>query len=317
MSDPRSAGPPCPEPVGPKTAPGALRTARLLLTTMRPYQWTKNSLVFAGLLFADKMFHLPSVLLAAAGFVAFCAASSACYLLNDVLDAEADRAHPLKCRRPVASGELSAPLALVVAALLTAGAVGLSLALRPAFGIVVGGYLVLQIAYSTFLKHEVILDVLCISASFLLRAYGGCVVIDVSISHWLMICAGLLALFLALAKRRHELLQVDNAASHRRSLAEYSPQMLDQMIAVVTASTLVTYVLYTVWPQTVEKFGTDKLLLTVPFVLYGIFRYLYLVYSKEEGGCPSHHLLTDKPLLVDIVLYAAVAVWIIKGWKGR
>jgi 4-hydroxybenzoate polyprenyltransferase len=284
---------------------------------MRPYQWTKNLLVFAGLVFAVRLFHLPSVLLAAAGFAAFCAASSACYLLNDVIDAAADRAHPLKCRRPVASGELTARLALVAAALLAAGAAGLSLALGLLFAAVVGSYLVLQIAYSTFLKHEVILDVLCIAASFLLRAYAGCVVIDVKITHWLLICAGLLALFLALAKRRHELLQVDNAASHRRSLAEYSPQMLDQMIAVVTASTLVAYILYTVWPETVAKFGTDKLLLTVPFVLYGLFRYLYLVYSKEEGGCPSRHLLTDKPLLIDIVLYAAAAVWIITCWKGR
>jgi len=284
---------------------------------VRPYQWTKNLLVFAGLVFAVRLFHLPSVLLAAAGFVAFCAASSACYLLNDVIDAAADRAHPLKCRRPVASGELSIGLALFAAAVLAAGAVGLSLALGLLFATVVGSYLVLQVAYSTLLKHEVILDVLCISASFLLRAYGGCVVIDVKITHWLLICAGLLALFLALAKRRHELLQVNNAVSHRRSLAEYSPQMLDQMIAVVTASTLVAYILYTVWPETVAKFVTDKLLLTVPFVLYGLFRYLYLVYSKEEGGCPSRHLLTDRPLLLDIVLYAVVAVWIITCWKGR
>jgi 4-hydroxybenzoate polyprenyltransferase len=285
--------------------------AGALLAAMRPHQWTKNLLVFAALIFAQRMFDPASVLLAVAAFAAFCAASSASYLFNDVVDAEGDRNHPVKCRRPVASGELSVRTALGWSGVLAAGALAAGLALRPEFGAVLGGYLVLQLAYSTVLKHEVILDVLCISASFLLRAYGGGVVIGVPISKWLVICAGLLALFLALAKRRHELLGVEDAANHRRSLAEYSPQMLDQMIAVATASTLVAYALYTMSPETVNKFGTDRLSLTIPFVLYGIFRYLYLVYSREEGGSPSRHLLTDKPLLIDVVLYAAACVWII------
>ena len=220
-------------------------------------------------------------------------------------------AHPAKCRRPIASGELSTRVALTAAAALAVGAVGLALALRPWFGAVVAGYLVLQAAYTTVLKHQVILDVLCISASFLLRASGGGVVIAVAISHWLMVCTGLPSLFLALAKRRHELLQVQDAANHRRSLAEYSPQMLDQMIAVVTASTLVVYCLYTMAAETVAKFGTDNLKYTIPFVLYGIFRYLYLVYSREEGGAPSRHLLTDRPLLIDLFLYGAVSAWIV------
>ena len=284
---------------------------RALLVAARPHQWTKNTLVFAALVFAAKFADVPSVLLAVGGFAAFCAASSACYLFNDVIDAEGDRNHPAKCRRPIASGELSTRVALTAAAALAVGAVGLALALRPWFGAVVAGYLVLQAAYTTVLKHQVILDVLCISASFLLRASGGGVVIAVAISHWLMVCTGLLSLFLALAKRRHELLQVQDAANHRRSLAEYSPQMLDQMIAVVTASTLVAYALYTMWPDTVRKFGTDKLVYTIPFVLYGIFRYLYLVYSKDEGGSPSRHLLTDKPLLVCVFLFAATSMALI------
>lgn len=298
----------------PDATSGGMGTARALLAAVRPHQWTKNLLVFAALVFAVKIGDPAAVLLAVGAFACFCAASSASYLFNDVIDVEADRNHPAKCRRPVARGALPVRAALLWSALLAVGAVGAAAALRPAFGAVVGGYLVLQLVYTAALKHEVILDVLCIAASFLLRAYGGGVVIAVPISTWLMVCTGLLALFLALAKRRHELLQVEDAANHRRSLAEYSPQMLDQMIAVVTSSTLVAYALYTMWPETVQKFGTDKLALTIPFVLYGVFRYLYLVYSKDGGGSPSRHLLTDKPLLIDIVLYAAVTVCIISRW---
>jgi 4-hydroxybenzoate polyprenyltransferase len=315
MNNDGATSPPQPATAAEQTDAAAARgTLRALLTALRPHQWTKNLLVFAALVFAVRMFDPTSVLLAGAAFIAFCAASSASYLFNDVLDAENDRNHPAKRNRPVASGALPARTALVAAAVGGAFSVSLGLSLRPMFGAIVAGYLVLQLFYTTLLKHEVILDVLCISASFLLRAYGGGVVIAVPISNWLMVCTGLLALFLALAKRRHELLQVEDAANHRRSLAEYSPAMLDQMIAVATASTLVAYALYTMWPETVAKFGRG-LPLTIPFVLYGIFRYLYLIYSKEGGGSPSRHLLTDKPLLIDIVLYAIVTVWIITQGK--
>jgi len=291
---------------------GTSRTQfRALLACLRPEQWTKNLLVFAALIFAQKLLVVGLVLRAVAAFVVFCAASSACYLVNDVLDAPRDRSHPAKCRRPVASGELPATVALVAAAALAIAAMVGGLVLSVRFGGVVAAYLVLQIAYSLFLKHEVILDVLCIAAGFLLRASGGAVVIEVEISNWLVICAGLLSLFLALAKRRHELLQLEGAVNHRRALAEYSPQLLDQMIAVVTASTLVAYSLYTMAPETVTKFGHDHLKLTIPFVLFGIFRYLYLVYSKEQGGSPSQHLLTDRPLLIDVFLFAVVSAWIV------
>jgi len=283
-------------------------TTRALLSAMRPHQWTKNLLVFAALVFAQKFLHLPSVLSVVAGFALFCAASSATYLLNDVCDAERDRAHPRKRFRPVASGALPARTALLVAVLLALVAVAGGLALRGRFGLAVVLYLTLQLAYSFVLKHEAILDVLAIAGGFCLRAYAGAAVIKVPISNWLVICTGLLALFLALAKRRHELLQIDDAASHRRSLAGYSERMLDQMIAVVTAATVMAYALYTMAPETVAKFGTDRLKFTIPFVLYGIFRYLYLAYAKEEGGSPSRHLLTDVPLLVDVLLFAAVAV---------
>jgi len=288
-----------------------------LLAALRPHQWTKNLLVFAALLFAKK-FHGPDagafILLSVAGFAVFCAASSAAYLLNDVLDAEADRRHPLKRLRPVASGALAVSRALGAGAVLAAGAVAAGFVLGVPFGAVVVAYLALQVAYTLVLKHVVILDVLSIAASFVLRAGAGALVIGVVFSHWLLICAAFLALFLALAKRRHELVEVEDAANHRRSLADYTPQMLDQMIAVVTACTLMGYALYTIDRETIAKFGTDNLKFTIPFVLYGVFRYLYLVYAQHGGGNPSRHLLTDKPLLLNVFLYAVASAWILWRW---
>ncbi len=227
---------------------------RALLTAMRPHQWTKNLLVFAALVFAKKFIGPDAtrfVLLSLGAFAAFCAASSASYLLNDVLDAEVDRKHPLKRLRPVASGALPVAHALVAALLLAAGSIGGAFLLGTPFALTVVGYLVLQVGYSLALKHVVIMDVLCIAASFVLRAGAGALVIGVEFSHWLFICAALLALFLALAKRRHELVEVEDALNHRPILAEYSPQMLDQMIAVVTASCVTAYAFYTTAPSQV------------------------------------------------------------------
>ena len=304
------------------TAPGqaaeGAKAWAALLAALRPHQWTKNLLVFAALVFAKKFLGPEAghfIFLSVAAFAVFCAASSACYLLNDVVDAEADRRHPLKRLRPVASGALPASRALGAAALLAAAAAAAGLALGVPFAAMVIAYLALQVAYSLVLKHVVILDVLSIAASFVLRAGAGALVIGVEFSHWLLICAALLALFLALAKRRHELVEVEDAPNHRRSLADYTPQMLDQMIAVVTASTLMAYTLYTIDRETVAKLsGTDNLKFTIPFVLYGIFRYLYLVYSRREGGNPSRHFLTDMPLLINVFLYALVSAWIIWQW---
>ena len=217
----------------------------------------------------------------------------------------------------MASGALRVRTALAVSAVLAVCAIAGATLLHWKFGAVVAAYLVLQVGYSTVLKHQVILDVMCVSASFLARAYGGAVVIRVAISNWLLVCTGLLALFLALAKRRHELLQVEDAVNHRRSLAHYSPQMLDQMIAIVTGSTFLAYILYTIGPDTVAKFGTDKLKYTIPFVLYGIFRYLYLVYSKKEGGSPSRHLLNDKPILVTVFLFAVVSAIVVAHYPPK
>jgi 4-hydroxybenzoate polyprenyltransferase len=280
-----------------------------LVVSLRPRQWTKNLLVFAGLLFSQG-FRQPAlvgrVLLA---FLVFCALSGSMYLLNDVLDAERDRSHPQKRNRPVASGRLRPGLAMGtgVGLLVLAGAG--AFALSPRLGIVAVVYAALLTAYSAGLKHVVILDALIIAAGFVLRALGGVVVIDAEFSHWLMLCTILLALFLTFGKRRHELLLLDEgAANHRPILSEYSPQFLDQMIAVVTASTLMAYALYTISPETAAKLGTTRLPLTIPFVLYGIFRYLYLLYRRDLGGNPSEHLLTDRALLLDVALWAGVVV---------
>jgi 4-hydroxybenzoate polyprenyltransferase len=283
-----------------------------LFLSVRPEQWTKNLIIFAGLMFGQRLLDPTSVWQAVAAFAIFCALSGVVYLLNDVADREADRLHPLKRRRPIASGAVSVPLALTTAGVLTAVALPSAFLLRPQFGMIAAGYLGLLALYSGPLKHAVIIDVLTIAIGFVLRAAGGAVAIGVAASHWLYVLTMLLALFLALSKRRHELvLLADGATGHRRILEEYSPYLLDQMIAVVSASTIVAYAFYTISPETVQKFGTDLLGLTLPFPLYGIFRYLYLVHKKEGGGSPADMLLNDRPLLICVGIWAAVVAVII------
>jgi 4-hydroxybenzoate polyprenyltransferase len=283
-----------------------------LLVSLRPGQWTKNLFVFAGLLFSLKLFEPRAIATAVEAFVIFCALSGIVYLLNDVLDRESDRRHPAKCTRPIAAGDLSVAAALAAAALVGALALIAAFSLSWQFGIVATAYVGLQALYSASLKHIVILDVLTIAIGFVLRAVAGAVVLDVMISHWLLVCMILLALFMALAKRRHELvLLADGAASHRPILGEYSAYLLDQMIAVVTASTLIAYIFYTISPETEQKFGTTWLGLTIPFPLYGIFRYLYLVHKRELGGSPADLLLNDRPLLACVTFWVLAVVLII------
>jgi len=299
---------------GASVAGGAERRSAvsLLFHSLRPEQWTKNLIVFAGLIFGLELFNPRAVGRAVAAFVVFCALSGVVYVTNDIMDREADRRHPLKARRPIASGALSPALAGAVAFVLAAGALGVSFWLGARFGFVAVAYLLLQSFYSGPLKHIVILDVLTIALGFVLRAAAGAVVIDAPISHWLLVVTILLALFLALSKRRHELvLLADGATGHRPILGEYSPYLLDQMISVVTASTLVSYIFYCISPETVQKFGTDMLGLTIPFPLYGIFRYLYLVHRREGGGSPSQMLLNDRPLLVCVALWVLAVVVIV------
>jgi 4-hydroxybenzoate polyprenyltransferase len=285
-----------------------------LLVSLRPHQWTKNLIIFAALLFGQRLLDLRSLVYASAAFAIFCALSGVVYLINDVADRDADRQHPVKMRRPIASGALPVRTALTAALVLGVTAVGAAFLLRPLFGVLAAVYLALLALYSGPLKHIVIIDVLTIAIGFVLRAAGGAVAIDVGISHWLYVLTILLALFLALSKRRHELvLLADRATGHRRILEEYSPYLLDQMISVVTASTLVAYAFYTVSPETVNKFGTDLLGLTLPLPIYGIFRYLYLVHQKEGGGSPAEMLLTDRPLLICSALWAIAVGIIIYG----
>jgi 4-hydroxybenzoate polyprenyltransferase len=288
-------------------------TAFSLLLSLRPGQWSKNLLVFAGLIFARQLFVLGAVVQAFVAFAVFCALSGVVYLINDVVDRETDRRHPLKSRRPIAAGSVTVRAAVATAALLAAGALAISFAaLGAEFGIVAVAYVALLGLYSAILKHIVIIDVLTIAIGFVLRAAAGAIAIDVVISHWLFVCTILLALFIALAKRRHELvLLAGGATGHRPILGEYSPYLLDQMIAVVTASTLIAYIFYTISTETAEKFGTEWLGLTIPFPLYGIFRYLYLVHQREGGGSPADLLLTDRPLLACVTLWIGAVVLII------
>jgi 4-hydroxybenzoate polyprenyltransferase len=267
------------------------------------------------LIFSKHMFVLSDVIIVGLGFVAFCAVASGAYVMNDLRDCERDRQHPLKSRRPLPSGRVRRSTAVALAGGLMVGGVGGAVALHPGFAALVCLYLALQVAYTFGLKETVILDVMAIAAGFVIRAVAGGIIIAVPVSPWLIICTFLLALFLGFSKRRHELILLEGRATdHRASLKEYSPYFLDQMIAVVTASTVVAYAIYTVSPEVRLKLGTDKLYLTIPFVLFGIFRYLYLVHQREEGGNPTQLLLTDQPLLVDVLLWL-VAVALLLYWR--
>src|SRR6266403_971837 len=284
-----------------------------VLVSLRPRQWVKHLFVFAGLVFGQRLF-TPAVWPALGAFAIFCGLSGAIYLVNDVADREKDRLHPKKRGRPIAAGRLPVRVALGVAAVLVA--VGLLAAARISAGflLVAVAYVVLLTAYSAWLKHVVIVDVLTVALGFVLRALGGTLAIDVAVSGWLLICTILSALFLALGKRRNEYLTLEaDAARHRPILAEYSAGLLDQMIAVVTASTVTAYALYTMSPETVAKFHTQLLPATLPFVLYGIFRYLYLLYRRQLGGNPSELFLNDRALLLNTLLWMLAVLLIIYG----
>ncbi len=289
--------------------PSTRSTRGALWASMRPKQWSKNFLLFAALLFSQNFFDPALVALTVMGFLCFCAISSGVYLMNDLQDLESDRLHPVKRLRPIAAGELKERTAFWASVGLMGTGLAMSFLLDLQFGIAAAVYLGVQLSYVWRLKGMVILDVFCISAGFVLRAVAGGLVISVPISSWLLVCAIMLSLFLALSKRRNELLVLEEgSAAHRKSLQDYSPVLLDQMIAVVTASTLMSYTLYTLSDVTVAKFGSDNLKYTIPFVLYGILRYLYLVHKKELGGEPEKVLMTDKPLLVNIALYIATVL---------
>ncbi len=283
-----------------------------LFASMRPHQWVKNGLLFAAIVFAQKLDDPRRFAVVCTAFALWCLMASAVYLWNDLFDLEEDRRHPEKASRPIASGELPVPIARLGCAALTVMALVGALLLDRHFALVLTVYALVNVAYTMKLKHVVILDVMTLASGFVLRAVAGGVVIGVEVSPWLVICTILLALFLGFGKRRHELVLLEGRASeHRPILEEYSPYFLDQMISVVTASTVVAYCLYTLSPEVASKLHVRHLYLTVPFVLYGIFRYLYLVHQKGQGGNPSRVLLTDPPLITTIALWLVTAAIIL------
>jgi 4-hydroxybenzoate polyprenyltransferase len=293
-----------------------------LLRAIRPEQWTKNVFVVAPALFAQRLDDPATLMRVAAAFGIFCCGASAIYLVNDVLDREADRVHPRKCKRPIAAGELSVPAALCAALALAAAAVAgswLGLASGP-LSAVIAAYLVIQLLYSWRLKHVVIVDVLCIASGFVLRLLAGGFAADVPQSRWILACTIFVSLFLALCKRRHEVVSLGaEAALHRPILRQYSVAFLDQAIGAMTAATIVGYTLYTVDDRTAAVHGFDAageslppLLLTVPFVVYGLFRYLYLVHHENGGGSPTVTLLRDRSSVVNGVLYVVAALVLLR-----
>jgi 4-hydroxybenzoate polyprenyltransferase len=303
------------EAVSPRRRPlGGVAAA---VVSLRPNQWTKNLVVFAALGFSKHLFETGPLLRGFLAFALFCGLSGTVYLVNDLADVGRDRLHPVKRRRPIASGALSQRAAALLAGVLGPVCFGLALLLGWRFAACVLVYLTLNLLYSFRLKEVVIVDVLCVSAGFVLRAVAGGLAIGVQVSDWLLICTILLSLFLTLAKRRHELTTLsESATGHRKILAEYSPYLLDQMIAVVTASCVTAYAFYTTAAETREKFQTERLPWTLPFVLYGIFRYLYLVHQKAKGGSPTDVLLTDRPLLLAVALWAAAILLIVYTAAG-
>ena len=290
---------------------------KAFLQALRPHQWTKNLLVFAALLFSKHLFEPEPFLRTFLAFLAFCGLAGAVYLWNDIADIEQDRLHPKKKLRPLAAGELSIRSATLGAVALVAAALSLSFWLDARLGLCAAAYLGMNLGYSFGLKHVVILDVLTLALGFVLRALAGGFAINVPVTEWLLVLTLLLALFLGLAKRRHEITSLgQGASSHRAILAEYSPYLIDQMTSVVTASVVTAYAFYTLSPETVLKFGTAKLSWTLPLVLYGIFRYLYLVHQKDRGDSPTDMLLTDRPLLATVALWVALVIAIVYTAQG-
>jgi len=285
-----------------------------ILISMRPKQWSKNIILFAALIFSKNLFHTQSFLRVLEAFILFTLLSGSVYIFNDLVDIEKDRCHPKKSKRPLVSGKLKPANAIIASILIGMTSLVFSFLLSIRFGMVVFSYLILQLAYTFSLKHIIILDVFSVAAGFVLRVLAGAMIIDVPVSTWLLVCTMLLALFLSFCKRRHELANLElEAVNHRKSLKEYSPYLLDQMIGVVTASTLISYALYTMSNETTQKFGTTDLRYTIPLVLFGIFRYLYLIHQKNEGGSPESIILKDKPMILNICIFVLM-VTVILYW---
>ena len=291
----------------------------ILFRLLRVNQWTKNAVVFAAFFFAlgDQNQSLTLCLCwkSALAALAFALVSSSIYILNDLKDAPKDRLHPIKCRRPIASGEVGTAMALAVSASVLAVGLWGAWQIAPGLFAVVSTYFVMQLAYTFGLKKISLLDVMIIAAGFVLRAIAGAEAVRVPISPWLLVCTFFLALFLALCKRRHEKISLAGLGT-RASLDAYDEKLLDLLVAVTAGATIVIYSIYTLWPDTVAKFGTNRLAATIPFVVFGVFRYLDLAYRREQGERPERVLLTDLPLLLDIALFGATVLAVLFLFRG-
>lgn len=284
----------------------------ILFGALRVYQWPKNLLVFGALVFGQQLSDSGQVMRSTAAFLLMCAASSAVYVFNDLRDVEKDRAHPEKCKRPFASGALSSGTGIFLLVGLIVISLGGANLLSGRFALTILVYMVVNLLYTTILKNVAILDVMSVAIGFVIRAIAGAVVLGVVFSNWLVVCTLFLALFLCLGKRRRELESlVEDAASHRQVLSQYSVPYLDSLILMMAACTLIIYVIYTCTPEVIDRLGTDKLYVTIPYVVYGLFRYLHLVHHHGGGGDPSRLLLQDWPLLTTVALWGLTCMGII------
>lgn len=283
-------------------------TIRGLLVEMRPMEWSKNLLVFSGLIFSRSLTDPHNVAVSFIGFVLFCCAASGVYLFNDLCDLKEDREHPVKRHRPLASGALSVNVARFTMLVLFATASVGALLLSHWFAVLIGVYLATCLAYSLKLKDIVILDVILIASGFVIRAISGAVIISVDVSEWLVLCTSMVALLVGFGKRRHELVLLEaSAENHRRSLSDYSVGFLDSIMNICAGAAVLTYALYTRADQTVERVGSRAMLLTIPFVVYGVFRYLFLIHRREAGGDPVQILFRDRPTLLNLLLWILTA----------
>ncbi len=291
-----------------------------VLQSMRPGQWTKNLVVFAGLVFSQNLFDRQLAAKSVEAFVVFCLLSGMIYLVNDIADIERDKLHARKKHRALPSGRLKLSTAVVASIVGTLAGLYLAWLVGREFFVVAVVFFALNMLYSFVIKRIVLLDVMSISISFILRAIGGVEALrslepSIEISPWLLICTLFLSLFLGFCKRRHELVTLSNAHQHRRSLREYSPALLDQLVGITAGGSVLAYAIYTIWPDTVDNFGSTDLVYTVPLVLLGVMRYLYLVYTQQKGGSPSELLLHEKFLLVTVVTWGALVIVLLGGFR--
>jgi 4-hydroxybenzoate polyprenyltransferase len=286
------------------------------LRAMRPKQWLKNGFVFAPLLFGKAFLDPHKLRLSLLAFALFSAAASAVYILNDILDVERDRAHPTKKNRPIASGRLPIPAAAALGLLLAAGALAIAFFKMPDFATILAVYVAINVGYSLGLKHVVIIDIFAIAIGFVLRVFGGAVAIQVEASRWLLTCTIFISLFLAACKRRGEITLVGDSAATRTVLRSYSIAYVDQIINLAAAGTVMTYALYSLDPVTIEKLHTHDLIFTLPFVIYGILRYMHIVQHKGVGGNPTEALLRDRSILLTVVGYVAMVAWMLLSARG-